>query len=45
MFDIGFWELAIIGIVALVVIGPDKLPASRVRRVSGWDARGVLFHR
>lgn len=26
MFDIGFWELTLIGVVALVVIGPDKLP-------------------
>jgi len=26
MFDIGFWELAIIAVVALLVIGPDKLP-------------------
>ncbi len=26
MFDIGFWELTIIGLVALLVIGPEKLP-------------------
>lgn len=26
MFDIGFWELGIIAIVALLVIGPEKLP-------------------
>jgi sec-independent protein translocase protein TatB len=26
MFDIGFWELSIIAIIALVVIGPDRLP-------------------
>ncbi|MCG6936078.1 MAG: Sec-independent protein translocase protein TatB [Proteobacteria bacterium] len=26
MFDIGFWELAVIAVVALLVIGPDKLP-------------------
>jgi len=26
MFDIGFWELAVIMVVALLVIGPDKLP-------------------
>lgn len=26
MFDIGFWELLLIGIVALVVIGPERLP-------------------
>lgn len=26
MFDIGFWELTIIAIIALVVIGPERLP-------------------
>jgi len=26
MFDVGFSELIVIGVVALVVIGPDKLP-------------------
>jgi len=26
MFDIGFWELSIIAIIALIVIGPDRLP-------------------
>lgn len=26
MFDIGFWELVIIALVALVVIGPERLP-------------------
>ena len=33
MFDIGFSELLIIGIVALVVIGPEKLP--KVARTLG----------
>jgi len=28
MFDIGFWEMAFISIIALVVIGPEKLPAA-----------------
>lgn len=28
MFDIGFWELTLIGIVALLVLGPDKLPGA-----------------
>ena len=27
MFDIGFWELVIIAVIALLVVGPDKLPA------------------
>lgn len=26
MFDIGFWELVVISIIALLVVGPDKLP-------------------
>ena len=26
MFDIGYWELAMIMLVALVVIGPERLP-------------------
>lgn len=33
MFDIGFWELTIIAIVALVVIGPERLPG--VARTAG----------
>jgi len=26
MFDIGFWELLIIAVVALLVVGPERLP-------------------
>jgi sec-independent protein translocase protein TatB len=26
MFDIGFWELMILGLVALLVVGPERLP-------------------
>ena len=33
MFDIGFSELMVIGVVALVVIGPERLP--RVARTAG----------
>src|SRR5215204_2285495 len=33
MFDIGFSELFVIGIVALVVIGPERLP--KVARTAG----------
>ncbi len=35
MFDVGFWELVIISIVALLVMGPDKLPGL-VKDVSRW---------
>ncbi|MBL4623451.1 MAG: twin-arginine translocase subunit TatB [Immundisolibacteraceae bacterium] len=38
MFDIGFWELGVIGMVALMVIGPERLPA--VARTAGlWVGR------
>jgi sec-independent protein translocase protein TatB len=33
MFDIGFTELLLIGVVALIVIGPERLP--RVARTVG----------
>ncbi|MGB1799231.1 MAG: Sec-independent protein translocase protein TatB [Gammaproteobacteria bacterium] len=26
MFDIGFWELVIIALVALLIVGPERLP-------------------
>lgn len=26
MFDIGFWELVLVGVVALLVFGPERLP-------------------
>ena len=28
MFDISFWELFIIGIVALLILGPERLPGA-----------------
>ncbi len=42
MFDIGFFELALIGVVLLIVMGPEKLPevarqgAFFVRKIRGW---------
>jgi sec-independent protein translocase protein TatB len=38
MFDIGFAELLIIGVVALIVIGPERLPEA-VRTASAWINR------
>ncbi len=26
MFDVGFWELILVGVVALIVVGPERLP-------------------
>jgi len=27
MFDFGFWEIAIIGVITLIVAGPERMPA------------------
>ena len=26
MFDVGFWEISVIGVVALIIVGPERLP-------------------
>ena len=38
MFDIGFPELMIISIVALLVIGPERLPGT-IRTIALWIGR------
>lgn len=38
MFDIGFLELLLLGVVSLVVLGPEKLPGA-IRTVSLWIGR------
>ena len=39
MFDVGFFELLLISVVALLVIGPERLP--KVARTAGlWIGRG-----
>jgi len=38
MFDIGFTELLLIGLVALVVLGPERLPGA-VRTAGLWVGR------
>ncbi len=38
MFDVGFWELMIIGVVGLLVIGPERLPGL-ARKAGYWVAR------
>ncbi|MDO6446753.1 Sec-independent protein translocase protein TatB [Colwellia sp. 1_MG-2023] len=35
MFDIGFWELLLISIIGLFVLGPERLPVA-IRTVRGW---------
>lgn len=42
MFDIGFWELLVIGVLALLVVGPNRLP--RLARTLGvWTGRAKLL--
>lgn len=42
MFDIGFWELTVIGVVALLVIGPERLPG--VARTAGhWAGKARRY--
>lgn len=35
MFDIGFWELLLIGVIGLVVLGPERLPVA-IRTLKEW---------
>jgi len=42
MFDVGFFELLLIGVVALLVVGPERLP--KLARTAGmWLGRGRRF--
>ncbi len=38
MFDVGFWELALIFVVALVVVGPERMPGM-IRTAGQWLGR------
>ncbi|MEH6627609.1 MAG: Sec-independent protein translocase protein TatB [Motiliproteus sp.] len=38
MFDIGFTELLIVAVVALIVVGPERLP-SAIRTAGLWAGR------
>ena len=38
MFDIGFFELVLVAVVGLVVIGPERLPET-VRTIALWIGR------
>jgi sec-independent protein translocase protein TatB len=42
MFDIGFWEVALISVLALIVIGPERLPQV-ARTVGHWIGRARKY--
>ncbi|RFA24772.1 twin-arginine translocase subunit TatB [Alkalilimnicola ehrlichii] len=44
MFDVGFWEVGLILVIALLILGPERLPRA-VRVVGFWigRARGVFY--
>ena len=42
MFDVGFWEVLMIGVVGLVVIGPERLPAV-ARTLGSWVGKMRSF--
>lgn len=42
MFDLGFWELALIGLIGLLVLGPERLPAV-ARTLGTWTAKARRF--
>ncbi len=42
MFDFGFWELVLVFVVALIVIGPERLPGV-ARKAGLWVGRARRF--
>jgi len=42
MFDVGFFELLLIGVVALLVVGPERLP-KLARKGGMWVGRARRF--
>ena len=44
MFDIGFSEILLISVLALIVLGPERLPGV-VRRVGRWVGRARAMAR
>ncbi|MCG5525024.1 Sec-independent protein translocase protein TatB [Ectothiorhodospira haloalkaliphila] len=42
MFDFGFWELIIIALVALLVVGPERLP-KLAREIGRWVGKIKRF--
>ena len=44
MFDVGFWEVILIGGLALVILGPERLPKV-AREVGRWAGRARAMAR
>ncbi len=42
MFDIGFWEILLIVVLALIIIGPERLPGA-AKKAGYWMGRGRRF--
>ena len=42
MFDFGFWELVLIAVVALLVVGPERLPGL-ARQAGVWVGKARRF--
>lgn len=44
MFDIGFWELVLVGMIGLIVLGPERLPRA-ARTLGLWAGRARSYVR
>ncbi|HYW92897.1 MAG TPA: Sec-independent protein translocase protein TatB [Gammaproteobacteria bacterium] len=42
MFDVGFWELVVVALVTLIVVGPERLPGL-ARTAGAWLRRMRVF--
>jgi sec-independent protein translocase protein TatB len=42
MFDVGFWEILLILVLALIVLGPERLPQA-ARTVGYWIGKGRRY--
>lgn len=38
MFDVGFWELTLVAVIAMIVVGPERLPVV-ARTLGRWVGR------
>ena len=44
MFDIGFWEISLIMLLALLIVGPQRLPGM-VSTIGNWAGRAKFMAR